>query len=121
MTTVLIIEDNLEIRENTSELLELEGYQVLEAVDGNIGLELAKEKQPDIILCDVMMPEMNGYEVLTALKREADTVNIPFVFLTANTEPKEIKAGLDLGACGYLAKPFTQEELFQELKRCLDK
>lgn len=121
MKTVLLIEDNFEIRENTTELLELEGYAVLEATNGKLGLELAKEKHPDIILCDVMMPEMDGYEVLTQLKKDNNTSGIPFIFLSANTEKKDIQTGMNLGACGYLNKPFTLQELIKELKRCLSK
>ncbi len=121
MKTVLIIEDNFEIRENTAEMLELEGYAVLEAANGKLGLEMAKAKLPDIILCDVMMPEMDGYEVLTHLKKDNNISGIPFIFLSANTEKKDMKTGMDLGACGYLNKPFTLQELVKELERCLSK
>lgn len=121
MKTVLIIEDNLEIRENTAEILELEGYNVITASGGKIGQTLAKEKQPDIILCDVMMPEVDGYEVIKKLKQDTDTANIPFIFVSASVERKEIQVGLDLGANGYLGKPFTFPDLKKELERCLTK
>lgn len=119
MKTVLIIEDNLEISENTAELLELEGYSVISAPNGKTGKNLAKEKLPDIILCDIMMPDITGYEVLDQLKRDSDTSAIPFIFISASAEKKEIQEGLNRGAKGYLAKPFTQEALLKELKHCL--
>jgi len=121
MKTVLIIEDNFDIRENTAELLELEGYTVLTAPNGKEGHAMAREKLPHVILCDVMMPEMNGYELLKQLKQDAVTANIPFIFVSASVERKEIQAGLDMGANGYLGKPFAQEDLMKELKRCLSK
>ena len=119
MKTVLIIEDNTDIRENTCELLELEGYRVFFAENGKIGLILAKENKPDIIICDILMPEVNGYEVLNGLKSDPDTAAIPFIFLTASVERKDIQAGLDMGAKGYIQKPFDPQELFDTIERCL--
>jgi CheY-like chemotaxis protein len=121
MKTVLIIEDNLEIRENTAELLELEGYFVIAAIHGKEGHELAKKKLPDAIICDIRMPELNGYQLYTLLKEDAATSNIPFIFASVCAEKKEIQAGLDMGADGYLTQPFTLEILLTELKRCLNK
>ena len=117
MTKILVIEDNREIRENIAELLELEGYQVMEAENGKTGLQLAREILPDLILCDIMMPVMNGYEVLEQLQKQNNTTSIPFIFLTANVEKKEIMAGLAQGAKGYISKPFETDKLLQEIKR----
>src|SRR5665213_1006561 len=100
MKTVLIIEDNNDIRENACEMLELKGYKVLFAVNGKTGIELAKQEKPDVILCDIMMPEANGYEVFNALKEDSRTTAIPFIFLTASVERKEIEAGFGMGAKG---------------------
>ncbi|WP_114937753.1 response regulator transcription factor [Mucilaginibacter endophyticus] len=119
MKKVLVIEDNQDIRENTCELLELEGYKVLTAEDGEAGLQLARDWLPDIILCDIMMPMANGYEVFRALKSLPITATIPFIFLTANAEKKEMETGMHLGANGYVCKPFGSEELLQTLGRCL--
>ncbi len=120
MKTVLVIEDNKEIRENTCELLELKGYDVISAVNGKIGLALAKEKLPDIVLCDIMMPEINGYEVFASLKEDAETANIPFVFVTASVERSEVETGLGMGADGYIRKPFDSKELFETISNCLN-
>ena len=121
MKTILLIEDNHDIRENTNEMLELEGYEVLVAMNGKTGLALAKEKIPDLILCDIMMPEANGYEVLNGLKNDHSTVNIPFIFLTASAEKSEVEAGLGMGADGYIRKPFEPDELFGTILECLRK
>jgi len=119
MKKVLVIEENQDIRENTSELLELEGYEVLAAGDGETGLQLARDWLPDVILCDIMMPAANGYEVFSSLKSLPLTATIPFIFLTANAEKKEMETGMHLGANGYVCKPFGSEELLQTLGRCL--
>ena len=120
MKTILLIEDNNDIRENTCELLELEGYEVIFAVNGKIGLALAKEKKPDIILCDIWMPETDGYEVFNGLSSDAETANIPFIFLTASVEKKEIAAGYAMGAKGYIRKPFDTKELLDTVELCLN-
>jgi len=119
MIKILIIEDNFEIRENTSELLQLSNYHVIEAMNGRIGLQMAKEHLPHLILCDIQMPEINGYQVFAELKKDSLTSNIPFIFVTASVEKKEIQAGLDMGANGYVRKPFEVEELLSEIGRCL--
>lgn len=121
MKTILVIEDNKEIRENTIELLELKGYHVVSAMNGKIGLDLAKAERPDMILCDIMMPQMNGYEVFAALKEDAATVGIPFVFVTASVERAEVETGLGMGADGYIRKPFEAKELFDTISSCLKK
>lgn len=119
MKTILLIEDNEDIRENTCELLELEGYHVLSAMNGGIGLAYAKEFLPDIVLCDIMMPVTNGYEVFLELKALPLTAAIPFIFLTANAENRDMENGMQLGADGYIRKPFSPEELLEMLCRCL--
>jgi CheY-like chemotaxis protein len=119
MITILVIEDNDDIRENTTELLELEGYKVITAIDGNAGITLAKAQLPDIILCDIMMPEANGYQVCETLKDTPSTASIPFIFISASVEKKAIDEGLSLGAVEYIQKPFDPKELFDALKRCL--
>ena len=120
MKTILIVEDNSDIRENLCEMLELKGYGVVIAVNGKIGLDLAKEKKPDIILCDIMMPEMEGYNVFSGLKDDPDTMDIPFIFITCSAEKKEVEMGLGIGANGYISKPFDETELFEIIERCLN-
>lgn len=119
MKTILLIEDNHNIRENTCELLELEGYKVISAMNGSNGITLAEEKKPDIILCDIWMPETNGYEVFNTLKNNPATAQIPFIFLSASVEKKEVEEGLGMGAHGYIKKPFQAEELFDTVASCL--
>lgn len=119
MKTILLIEDNNDIRENTCELLELEDYKVIPALDGTSGLILAAEHRPDVIICDIMLPELNGYEVFNSLKADHLTSTIPFIFLTASAEKKEVAAGLQMGANAYIRKPFDPEELFKAIRDCL--
>ena len=119
MKIILLIEDNNDIRENTCEMLELEGYEIISAANGKNGVALAKEKKPDMILCDIMMPEMDGYEVFNGLRNDIKTVHIPFIFLTASAEKKEIALGIAMGARGYICKPFEAQELFGTIASCL--
>ncbi|MCQ6959293.1 response regulator transcription factor [Mucilaginibacter aquariorum] len=121
MKTILLIEDNDDIRENTCELLELEGYQVILATNGRSGLILAQEHHPDLILCDIMMPEANGYEVIKELKDDPQTAKIPFIFLTASVEQKAIATGINMGAWAYIRKPFDPQELFEAIDNCFNK
>jgi CheY-like chemotaxis protein len=120
MKVVLLIEDNNENRENTCEMLELEGYEVIFAANGRKGIDLAKEKIPDIILCDILMPEMDGYQVFRGVKNDIKTAHIPFIFLTASGEKKEIALGIAMGARGYIRKPFEAHELFGTIANCLN-
>lgn len=120
MKTILVIEDNEHIRENACDMLELEGYKAIAAPNGKVGITLAKHSSPDIILCDIMMPEADGYEVLTALKNDGATTHIPFIFLTASVQRNEIEAGLRMGAKGYITKPFEAQDFFDTIARCLD-
>lgn len=121
MKTILLIEDDSALRENTAELLELSGYTVFTAPNGKIGIEKAKKESPSIIICDIMMPEVDGYGVLEAVASEEKTKHIPFIFLSAKTEHKEIRKGMDMGADDYLTKPFDEEELLSAVESRLAK
>ncbi|MCF4101116.1 response regulator [Gillisia sp. M10.2A] len=121
MKTILIIEDDTALRENIAELLELENYKVLTASNGITGIEKAKSAIPDLIICDIMMPEVDGYGVLETLTQNDDTNRIPFIFLSAKTEHSEIRKGMNLGADDYLTKPFEEEELLIAIKSRLAK
>lgn len=111
MTKILTIEDEPDVREVILDILEAEGYEVTGAPDGAAGVALAVEFQPDLILCDVMMPNLDGYGVLAALRDCPETATIPFVFLTARTTKGDVRQGMHLGADDYLTKPFTHQEL----------
>ncbi|WP_282111401.1 response regulator [Maribacter stanieri] len=121
MKRILLIEDDKALRENTEELLELCGYNVTTASNGRIGIEAAIENLPDIIICDIMMPEVDGYGVLENLSNNEKTKQIPFIFLSAKTEHKEIRKGMDLGADDYLTKPFEEEDLTSAIESRLAK
>lgn len=121
MTRVLIIEDNDDIRENVVEILELSGYTVYAAPNGKTGVELAVKQLPDIILCDIMMPEMDGYGVIEALNNHPQTRATPFIFLTAKAERTDIRRGMELGADDYLTKPFDDTELLNAIESRLKK
>lgn len=116
MKKILLIEDDVTVRENTAELLELSDYEVVAAANGKQGLEKAKVELPDIIVCDIMMPELDGYDVLTNLSKDSKTSSIPFIFLSAKTEHKDIRRGMDLGADDYLTKPFEEAELLSAIE-----
>ncbi len=113
---ILIIEDNEDIRDSSVEILELAGYEVLEADNGKVGVELAQLHLPDMILCDIMMPELDGYGVLYLLSKNRETSNIPFIFLTAKAERADMRKGMDLGADDYLTKPFDDMELLNTIE-----
>lgn len=121
MTTILIIEDELPIRANIVEMLELEGFSSLEAGDGRTGLQIAEAAQPDLIICDVTMPEMDGYEVLLELRKNPITAAIPLIFLTARADRSFMRHGMELGADDYLTKPFTLAELRAAISARLDR
>lgn len=118
---VLIIEDNLDIRENIVEILELANYIAFSAGNGKAGVELAMKNIPDIILCDIMMPELDGYGVLYMLNKHPETANIPFVFLTAKAERVDLRKGMEMGADDYLTKPFDDMELLNAIESRLKK
>lgn len=108
---ILLIEDNPEMRENTAEILELANYKVLTAQNGKVGVQLTNEFKPDLIICDIMMPELDGYGVLHLLSKEEKTASIPFVFLTARAEKEDYRKGMTMGADDYLTKPYDDVEL----------
>jgi len=121
MKTILVIEDNVDIRENTAEILGLANYKVITAENGKVGVELATREKPDLIICDIMMPELDGYGVLHILNKNVETAGIPFIFLTAKTEKTDIRKGMNLGADDYLTKPFDDVELFAAIESRLKK
>ncbi|GGG12677.1 response regulator [Pontibacter amylolyticus] len=121
MKKILLIEDNQEIRENTAEILTLANYQVLEAPNGRLGVDLAKKEHPDLIICDIMMPQLDGYGVLHMLSKYPETASIPFVFLTAKSEKDDFRKGMNLGADDYLTKPFDDVELLDVVEMRLKK
>ncbi|NOR86745.1 MAG: response regulator [Bacteroidales bacterium] len=111
MKKILVIEDTANVRENICEILETEEYEVHSAENGKLGLELAANIQPDLVLCDIMMPVMDGYEVLKEMRKNIATSTVPFIFLTAKNTRTDQRAGMELGADDYIPKPFTIEEL----------
>ncbi|MBE9079365.1 response regulator [Romeria aff. gracilis LEGE 07310] len=111
MSKILIIEDETAVRENLLDLLEAEDYDVVSAENGYLGTKWAMEHIPDLIICDVTMPEVNGHEVLESLRQNPETATIPFIFLTAMADKTDIRKGMALGADDYLTKPFQREEL----------
>lgn len=121
MQKVLLIEDDTILRQNTAELLELSDYEVLTAPDGEKGVLIAKEYLPDVIVCDIMMPKLDGYGVLTKLSKDEATNGIPFIFLSAKTERKDVRKGMELGADDYLTKPFDESELIGAIESRLAK
>ncbi len=121
MKRVLLIEDDIILRENTAELLELSDFEVITAPNGKIGIETAQQQLPDIVVCDIMMPEIDGYGVLEALSKDVNTRHIPFIFLSAKTERKDVRKGMDLGADDYITKPFTENELISAIDSRLAK
>ena len=121
MKTVLLIEDDLVIRENTAEILELSNYKVITASNGKAGIVMAEKYLPHIILCDIMMPELDGYETFKILAKGKKTKYIPFVFLSVKAENQDIRKGMNLGADDYITKPFTEEDLLSVIERRLAK
>jgi DNA-binding NarL/FixJ family response regulator len=121
MKKILVIEDEPEMRRNLTTILRLEKFQPLAAENGRVGVELARKEKPDVILCDVMMPELDGYGVIAALRAEAETVTIPFIFLTAKGEKPDIRAGMNLGADDYLTKPVGKADLLAAIHSRLER
>lgn len=121
MKTVLLIEDDVILRENTAELLELSNYKVIKASNGKVGIELAKKHLPNIIVCDIMMPELDGYETLKILSKNKTTKFIPFIFLSAKTERNDVRRGMNLGADDYITKPFTEDDIISAIESRLAK
>jgi EAL domain-containing protein (putative c-di-GMP-specific phosphodiesterase class I)/AmiR/NasT family two-component response regulator len=121
MIKILVIEDEELVRENILDLLEAEDFQTVAAPNGRIGINLALAEFPDLILCDMMMPEVDGYGVLTALRQEPSTAAIPFIFLTAKSAKADFRQGMDMGADDYLTKPFTRAELLSAVMNRLER
>lgn len=118
---ILIIEDDSCILDNTAEFLELEGYQVTTACDGNKGMESILNSPPDLIICDLLMPRMDGLSLLQKLGSHSEHKRIPFIFSSAKSEKTDIEKGLESGADDYLVKPFDMEDLLRSIERCLQK
>ncbi|MFM2135567.1 MAG: hypothetical protein RL021_967 [Bacteroidota bacterium] len=116
MKKILLIEDNQQMRENTSEILELANYNVHTAPNGKAGVDLALKEVPDLIICDIMMPELDGYGVLYLLSKNPITSGIPFIFLTAKAEKSDMRKGMSMGADDYLTKPFEEMELLNAIE-----
>jgi len=121
MKKILLIEDNQYVRETTADILEFSNYDVITAEDGYVGVRKAQEHLPDLILCDILMPGFDGYEVLRILSENEKTNHIPFVFLTSKTEKDDIRKGMILGADDYLLKPFEEHELLESIESRLRK
>jgi len=121
MKKILLVEDDTSLRENVAELLELSNFKVCSASNGKMAVEMAKKEHPDLVLCDIMMPEMDGYEVLEQLSTYESTRHIPFIFVSAKTEKQDIRRGMNLGADDYLTKPFEEEELLSAIECRLKK
>ncbi len=119
MKKILLIEDNKEMRENIAEILELDGYEVVKATNGKEGVSAALHENPDLILCDIMMPELDGYGVLHMLSKNSQTAPIPFIFLTAKAERSDYRMGMGMGADDYLTKPFDDIELLNAVQNRL--
>ncbi|MEY3248641.1 MAG: hypothetical protein RL742_684, partial [Bacteroidota bacterium] len=121
MKKILIIEDNPDVRENLAEILTLGGYHAVTADNGKMGVEKALQESPDLILCDVMMPELDGFGVLHILSKQAKTSDVPFIFLTAKAEKDDFRKGMSLGADDYITKPFDDVQLLQTIETRLKK
>ncbi|KOR37134.1 MULTISPECIES: response regulator transcription factor [Planktothricoides] len=121
MLRILTIEDEENIRDTIVETLSMEGFEVIQAENGKVGLKLAQKHLPDLILCDVLMPELDGYDVLRQLNQNRQTQGIPFIFLTAKDTSDDFRYGMNLGANDYLMKPFTTQELVMAVKSRLQR
>jgi CRP-like cAMP-binding protein len=121
MKKILLIEDNYDIRHNTAEILELSNYKVFLAENGKVGVEMAMEFYPDLIICDIMMPVLDGYGVLHAVQKNKLIKNTPFIFLTAKTERSDLRKGMELGADDFVTKPFSGTELLNAVDSRLNK
>lgn len=121
MKTILVIDDNPDIRENTSEILELAGYKTVTAENGKKGVDAALKEHPDVIVCDIMMPDLDGYGVLHLLRKNETTQHTPFIFLTAKTERSDFRKGMEMGADDYITKPFEDVELLNAIEIRLKK
>jgi len=121
MKKILLIEDNLDMRENTAEILDLANYVVVTAENGKIGVEKAKQEKPDLIICDIMMPDLDGYGVLHMISKDPEIAGTPFIFLTAKAEKSDMRKGMNLGADDYMVKPFDKVELLSAVETRLNR
>ena len=121
MRSILLIEDNDELRDNTAEILELANYKVTAAANGKLGIQAALQQKPDLIICDVMMPELDGYGVLHLVNKNSELSGVPFIFLTAKSERSDLRKGMEMGADDYITKPFTDIELLNAIESRLKK
>lgn len=121
MTKILVIEDATPLRNDIVEMLSFEGFEVMGAENGVVGVNMARDHHPDLIICDIMMPELDGYGVLDVLRQDEETFSIPFIFLTAKTDRADIRHGMGLGADDYLTKPFVADELLSTIRARLEK
>lgn len=121
MKKILLIEDNKDVRENTAEILTLAQYKVITAENGKIGVEVAQKEKPDLIICDIMMPVLDGHGALHLLAKNEETASIPFIFLTAKAERNDFRKGMEMGADDYLTKPFDDVELLNAIESRLKK
>lgn len=121
MKTILLVEDQPDMRENIATILEMEGFALLTANDGRAGLALARDEKPDLILCDVMMPELDGHGVLAALREDRTVAGTPFIFLTAKGETRDRREGMNLGADDYLTKPVSAPDLLAAIEARLER
>ncbi|HEX6848087.1 MAG TPA: response regulator [Chitinophagaceae bacterium] len=121
MKSVLVIEDNKDIRENTAEILDLAGYKTFTAENGKKGVDIALKEHPDVIVCDIMMPELDGYGVLHLIRKNEKTQTTPFIFLTAKTERSDFRKGMEMGADDYVTKPFEDIEILNAIEIRLKK
>jgi CRP/FNR family cyclic AMP-dependent transcriptional regulator len=114
--TILFVDDDVRVLELLKRYLHEEKYDILTAANGNDGIETARTRKPDIIFCDIMMPELDGYGVLSALQKDDTTGTIPFYFLTSKVQKEDILLGITAGATGYLAKPTSRQQLLEALQ-----
>jgi two-component system, sensor histidine kinase and response regulator len=121
MSKLVVIDDDVSVRSNLVELFEMEGFEVFGAENGRVGVQLARQHLPDLIVCDIMMPELDGYGVLEELRQDPATATIPFIFLTAKADKTDLRQGMTLGADDYLVKPFTRDEILSAVSTRLTK
>lgn len=119
MATLLVIEDEAPLRANLVRILNAEGYRVLTAADGDEGIRRAREERPDLVICDILMPRLDGYGVLALLRSQPETATIPFIFLTASADKEDFARGLQSGANDYVTKPFKIADLLAAVRRGL--